>query len=67
MNEFKKIPGLLKVGTPKNVCIDNFVCSRSKVYAYMAAKDFDNKLKVVKKCCSKQINFEQNYNCLCGK
>ena len=33
-NEFKKIPGYLKIETPKSLYIDKFVCWRSKCYAY---------------------------------
>ena len=33
-NEFKKIPGYLKIETPKSFYINKFVCLRSKCYAY---------------------------------
>ena len=35
-NEYKKIPGYLKIETPKSLYIDKFVCLRSKCYAYIS-------------------------------
>ena len=47
-NEFKKIPGYLKIETPKSFYIDKFVCLRSKCYANTTELDGnDNKLKGV--------------------
>ena len=47
-NEFKKIPGYLKIETPISLYIDKFVCLRSKYYAYIAELDGNaNKLKVI--------------------
>ena len=45
-NEFKKIPGYLKIETPKSLYMDKFVCLRSKCYAYTTELDGnDNKSK----------------------
>ena len=45
-NEFEKIPGYLKIETPKSLHIDKFICLRSKCYAYTTKLDRnDNKLK----------------------
>ena len=43
-NEFKKIPGNLKIQTPKSLYIEKFVCLRSNCYAYTTELDGnDNK------------------------
>ena len=67
-NEFKKIPGYLKVETPKSVYIDKIVCLRSKRYAY--TKEFDgndNKLKGICKGYKNEISFDQYYKRLKNK
>ena len=33
-NEFNKIPHYIKIETPKSLYMNNFVCLRSKCYAY---------------------------------
>ena len=49
-SEFEKIPGYLKIETPKSLYIDKFVCLRSKCYAYMTKLDGnDNKFKGIVK------------------
>ena len=63
-NEFKKIPGYLKIKTPKTLYINKFVCLRSKVYVYKRVDDYDNKLKGIKKSRSKDFIFDQYRNCL---
>ena len=64
-NEFKKIPGYLKIETPKSLYIDRFVCLRSKCYAYTTQLDgCDNKLKGIVKGYKKKISFDQYYKCL---
>ena len=45
-NEFKKLPGYLKIETPKSLYIDKFVCWTSKCYAYATELDGnDNNFK----------------------
>ena len=65
----KKVIGKFKIETPKNICIDEFVCLRSKAYSFECKnKDEDkNKLKGVSKSQSKHIKLEEYYNCLFGK
>ena len=64
-NEFKKIPGHLKIETPKSFYIDKFVCLRSKCYAYTTQLDgYENKIKGIVKGYKKEILFDQYYKCL---
>ena len=64
-NDFKKIPGYLKLETPKSIYIDKFVCLRSKCYAYISQLDgYENKFKGIVKGYKKEISFDQYYNCL---
>ena len=64
-NEFKKIPGYLKIETPKSLYIDKFVCLRSKCYAYTTQLDgYENKFKGIVKGYKKEISFDQYYKCL---
>ena len=64
-NEIKKIPGYLKIETPKSLYIDKFVCLRSKCYAYRTQLDgYNNKLKGIIKGYKKGISFDQYYKCL---
>ena len=64
-NEYKKIPGYLKIETPKSLYIDKFVCLRSKCYAYSTQLDgYENKFKGIVKGYKKEISFDQYYNCL---
>ena len=65
-NKNKKVIGKLKNETPKNIWIDEFVCLRSKMYAIECGDDSKNKLKGISKSQSKNIEFEENYNCLFG-
>ena len=63
--EFKKIPGYLKVETPKSLYIDKFVCWGSKYFAYTTELDGnDNKLKGICNRIKKEILFDQYYKCL---
>ena len=64
----KKVIGKFKIETPKNICIDELVCLRSKAYSFKC-KDKDenkNKIKGISKSQSKHIKFEEYYNCLFG-
>ena len=42
-NKNKKVIGKFKIETPKNIWIDEFVCLRSKMYAFKCADDSKNK------------------------
>ena len=64
-NDFKKIPGYLKMETPKSLYTDKFVCLRSKCYAYTTNIDeYNNKFKGIAKGYKKEISFDQYYKCL---
>ena len=43
----------------KEYWIDEFVCLRSKMYAFKCGDDSENKLKGISKSQSKQIKFEE--------
>ena len=63
-NKNKKLIGKFKIETPKKVWIDEFVCLRSRMYAFKCGDDSKNKLKGVSKSQSKHIKFEEYYICL---
>ena len=65
----KKVIGKFKIETPKNIWIEEFVCLRSKAYSFKCKdnKENKNKIKGISKSQSKQIKFEECYNCLFGK
>ena len=53
----------------QNICIDEFICFRSKAYSFKC-KNIDenkNKIKGISKSQSKHNKFEEYYNCLFGK
>ena len=56
-NKNKKVIGKFKKETPKNYWIDEFVCLRSKMYAFKCGNDCKNKLKGISKSQSKNIKF----------
>ena len=62
----EKIIGTFKIETPKKIWIDEFVCLRSKMYAFNCGDDSRNKLKVSTQNQSTNIKFEEYYNCLFG-
>ena len=64
-NKNKKVIGNFKIETPKNIWIDEFVCLRSKMYAFECGNDSKNKLKGISNSQSKNIKFEE-YKCLDG-
>ena len=66
-NKNKKVVGKFKIETPKNIWIDEFVALRSKCYAFKCGDDSKNKLKGISKSQSKNIKFEEYYNCLFGR
>ena len=63
----KKVIGIFKIEKPKNIWIDEFVCLRSKMYAFKCGDDSKNKLKGNSKSQSKIIKFEEYKNCLDGE
>ena len=64
-NDYKKIPGYLKIETPTSLYTNKFVCLRSKCYAYTT--DIDRNVSKLKGFCKghkKEISFDQYYKCL---
>ena len=66
-NKNKKVIGKFKIETPRNIWIDEFVCLRSKMYAFKCGDDSKNKLKGISKSQSKNIKFEEYKICLDGE
>ena len=66
-NKNKKVIGKFKIETPKNIWIDEFICLRSKMYAFKCGNDSKNKLKGVSKSQSKIIKFEEYKKYLDGE
>ena len=44
-NKNKKLIGFFKIETPKKIWIDEFVCLRSKMYAFKCENDSEIRLK----------------------
>ena len=65
-NKNKNVIGKFEMETPKNIWIDEFVCLRSKMYAFTCGNDSKNKLKGISKSQSKNIKFEDCKKCLDG-
>ena len=65
-NKNKKVIGKFKIETPKNIWIDEFICLRSKMYAFKCGDGSKNKLKGISKSQSKNIKFEEYKKCLDG-
>ena len=66
-NKNKKVLGIFKIETPEKIWIDEFVCLRSKMYAFKCGDDSKNKLKGVSKSRLKNIKFEEYKICLDGE
>ena len=66
-NKNKNVIGKFKIETPKNIWIDEFICLRSKCYAFKCGDDSKIKLKGFSKSQLKNIKFEEFYNCLFGR
>ena len=66
-NKNNKVIGKFKIETPKNIWIDEFICLRSKCYAFKCGDYSKNKLKGISKSQSKNIEFEEYYNCFFWK
>ena len=45
-NKNKKVIGKCKIETPKNICIDEFVCLRSKAYSFKCKDNKEDKNKI---------------------
>ena len=66
-NKNKKVIGKFKIETPKNNWIDEFVCLRSKMYAFKCDDDSKRQLKGISKSQSKKIEIEEYKKCLDGE
>ena len=66
-NKNKKVFGKIKIETPENIWIDEFVALRSKCYAFKCGNVSKNKLKGVSKSQSKNIKFEEYKKSLFGR
>ena len=66
-NKNKKVIGKFKIETPKNIWVDEFVCLKSKMYAFICGDDSKNKLKGISTSQSKNIKFEEYKKCLDGE
>ena len=66
-NKNKKVIGTFKIETPKSVWSVEFVCLRSKMYAFKSRIVSKNELKGVSKSQSKNIKFEEYKKCLDGE
>ena len=65
----KKVVGIFKLETAKNIWIDEFVCLSSKVYSLKSKNEDENKNKIkgVSKSQSKHNKFEEYRKRLDGK
>ena len=66
-NKNKKVVGKFKIETPENIWIDEFIALRSKCYAFKCGDNSKNKLKGISKSYSRNIKFDEYYNCLFGR
>ena len=58
--------GKFKIETPKKILIDEFVCLRSKMYAFKCGDDSKN-LKGISQTYAKDNKFGENKKCLDGQ
>ena len=63
----RKVLGKFKIETPKCIWVDEFVCLRSKMYAFKCGDDSKNKVKGVSKSQSKNFKFEEYKKCPDGQ
>ena len=68
-NKNKKVIGKIKIETPKNIWIGEFVCLRSKTYSCKGNDNTESKYKIkgILKSQSKHIKLEEFKKCLDGK
>ena len=66
-NKNKKVVGKIKIETPENIWIDEFVALRSKCYAFKCGENSKNKLKGISKSYSRNIKFDEHKKCLYGE
>ena len=54
----KKVNDKISIETTRNIWIDEFVCLKSRMYAFKCGDDSKNELKGISKSQSKNIQFE---------
>ena len=64
-----KIIGKFKTETPKNICIDEIVCLKSKAYSFKCNDNNENKNKIkgISESQSKHNKIEEYKKCLDGE
>ena len=62
----EKFFGKLEIENPNNVFVEEFFCLRSKVYSFESGSENKNVLPGICKSQSKNVKFEEVYNCLVG-
>ena len=63
----KKVIGIFKIETPRNVWIHELVCLRSKMYAFESGDESKKKREGINNSYSKNITFEENKKCIDGE
>ena len=63
----EKVIRKIKIETIKIIWIDEVICLRNEMCSLKGGDDSKRKLKGISKSYSKNIDFEQFYNCLFGK
>ena len=65
----RKVVAKFEIETPKNICIDEFVCLRSKAYSFKCKNKTKskNKMKRISKSQTEHIKFEENKKCSYGE
>ena len=58
-NKNKNVIGLIEIGAPKNIIIEDFVCLRSKMYAFKCGIKSKNKLKGISKSYPKKYQIRR--------
>ena len=53
----EKVHDKFNIETPKNIWFDEFICLRSKIYAFKGGIVGKNKIKGICKCQSKSFKF----------
>ena len=66
-NKNKKVIGKFKIETPQKIWVDEFICLRSKMYAFKCGDDCKNRLKGIIEAQSKNIKIEEYKICLDGE
>ena len=66
-NKNKKVEGKVRIESPENIWIDEFIYLRSKAHSFKCGKKNINKLKAVSNSYSKNVKFDEHKKCLDGE